>query len=104
MTTGQGLTANLAQHFHAISKTVPQNWKITKLTGWQNGAYLLPNGEMIGEPHGPIYFTEKSGASLGYTTSGTLESWQREIADNLKGNHSMMLGVAVALSAQCWQS
>ncbi|CAM3005950.1 DUF927 domain-containing protein [Glaesserella parasuis] len=99
MTTGQGLTANLAQHFHAISKTVPQNWKITKLTGWQNGAYLLPNGEMIGEPHSPIYFTEKSGASLGYTTSGTLESWQREIADNLKGNHSMMLGVAVALSA-----
>lgn len=99
MTTGQGLTANLAQHFHAISKTVPQNWKITKLTGWQNGAYLLPSGEMIGEPQSPIYFTEKSGASLGYTTMGTLESWQREIADNLKGNHSMMLGIAVALSA-----
>lgn len=99
MTTGQGLTANLAQHFHALSKTVPHNWKITKLTGWQNGAYLLPNGEMIGEPHSPIFFAEKSGASLGYTTSGTLESWQREIADNLKGNHSMMLGVAVALAA-----
>lgn len=99
MTQGQGLTANLTQHFHNISKSVPHNWKIAKLTGWQNGAYLLPSGEMIGEPHSPIYFADKSGASLGYTTKGTLESWQKAIAANVLGNHSMMLGIAVALAA-----
>ncbi|OOH88711.1 hypothetical protein BMT54_08390 [Pasteurellaceae bacterium 15-036681] len=99
MTQGQGLTANLTEHFHAQSKAVPNDWRVTNLKGWQSGAYILPNGEMIGEADKPLYFSEKSGASEGYTTSGTLESWQKEIADNLRGNHSMMLGVAVALSA-----
>ncbi|WP_439287105.1 DUF927 domain-containing protein [Lonepinella sp. BR2357] len=99
MTQGQGLVSKLTDHFHQISQQMPTNWKITKLSGWQNGAYLLPNGEMIGEPTSPIYFTNQSSKSLGYTTGGTLESWQNEIAQNVRGNSSMMLGVAVALSA-----
>ncbi|WP_241010262.1 DUF927 domain-containing protein [Aggregatibacter actinomycetemcomitans] len=99
MTQGQGLIGKLTEHFHNISNTAPCDYKITKLAGWQNGAYLLPSGEMIGEPTSPIFFTEKSGADLGYTVSGTLESWQQEIANNVKGNPSMMIGVAVALAA-----
>jgi hypothetical protein len=69
------------------------------VTGWLNGAYLLPNGEIIGTPLKPIYFTDRSSSSLGYTTSGTLADWQREIAQNVRGNASMMIGVAVALAA-----
>ena len=99
MTQGQGLIGKLTEHFHNLSMNTQCNYKITKLAGWQNGAYLLPSGEMIGEPTSPIFFTEKSGADLGYTVSGTLESWQREIANNVKGNPSMMIGVAVALAA-----
>lgn len=99
MTQGQGLIGKLTEYFHNLSMNTQCNYKITKLAGWQNGAYLLPSGEMIGEPTRPIFFTEKSGADLGYTVSGTLESWQREIANNVKGNPSMMIGVAVALAA-----
>ncbi|WP_241009245.1 DUF927 domain-containing protein [Aggregatibacter actinomycetemcomitans] len=99
MTQGQGLIGKLTEHFHNLSNTAPCDYKITKLAGWQNGAYLLPSSEMIGEPTSPIFFTEKSGADLGYTVSGTLESWQQEIANNVKGNPSMMIGVAVALAA-----
>ncbi|WP_053067780.1 DUF927 domain-containing protein [Muribacter muris] len=99
MVQGAGLTAKLTEHFHALSKAVPHNWKITALAGWQNGAYLLPTGEMIGQPQSPIYFTKKSIDTLGYNTAGTLESWQTEIAGNVRGNHSMMLGIATALSA-----
>ena len=99
MTQGQGLIGKLTEHFHNLSMNTQCNYKITKLAGWQNGAYLLPSGEMIGEPTSPIFFTEKSGADLGYTVSGTLESWQREIANNVKGNPSMMIGVAVAFAA-----
>lgn len=99
MTQSAGLTGKLTDHFHLVSKTAPKNWKITALAGWQNGAYLLPQGEMIGTPKTPIYFTKKSVDNLGYTTKGTLESWQKEIADNVKGNSSMMLGIATALTA-----
>ncbi|TCT13731.1 putative DNA primase/helicase [Bibersteinia trehalosi] len=99
MSQSAGLTGKLAEHFHMMSKTVPSNWKITALAGWQNGAYILPNGEMIGEPKSPVYFTKKTMDNLGYTSKGTLESWQAEIADNVRGNQSMMLGIATALTA-----
>lgn len=97
--TNESYLNKLADHFHAISKTTPRNWKVTALAGWQNGAYLLPNGEMIGEPNSPVYFTQKTMDSLGYTTKGTLESWKSEIAGNIRGNYSMMIGIATALTA-----
>lgn len=98
MTQGAGLTQRLTEHFHFKGDHFTQ-WTITNVTGWINGAYLLPNGEIIGTPTKPIYFTDRSSSSLGYITSGTLADWQREIAQNVKGNSSMMLGVAVALAA-----
>lgn len=98
MTQGSGLTQRLTEHFHFNGDHTTQ-WTVTNVTGWINGAYLLPNGEIIGEPHKPIYFTGKSSSSLGYTTKGTLNDWQQEIARNVRGNASMMIGVAVALAA-----
>ena len=98
MTQGSGLTQRITEHFHFNGDHFTQ-WTITNVTGWLNGAYLLPNGEIIGTPSKPIYFTDRSSSSLGYTTSGTLADWQREISQNVRGNTSMMLGVAVALAA-----
>ena len=98
MTQGSGLTQRLTEHFHFNGDHFTQ-WTITNVTGWLNGAYLLPNGEIIGTPLKPIHFTDRSSSSLGYTTSGTLADWQREIAQNVRGNASMMIGVAVALAA-----
>ncbi|RKR71081.1 putative DNA primase/helicase [Otariodibacter oris] len=74
-------------------------WTITNATGWQNGAYILPNGEIIGTPETPVLFRSQSASFAGYDTKGTLESWQEEIAQYVNKNPSMMLGVAVALSA-----
>ncbi len=96
--TAKNLTNHLVEHFHVLSRQAPF-WKVTASTGWQNSAYLLPSGEIIGEPSKPIYFNGESGSASGYRTKGTLNDWQREIAQNLKGNTSMMLGVAVALAA-----
>ena len=98
MTQGSGLTQKLTEHFHFNGNHFTQ-WTITNVTGWLNGAYLLPNGEIIGAPSKTIYLTDRSSSSLGYTTSGTLADWQREIAQNVRGNASMMIGVAVALAA-----
>lgn len=74
-------------------------YRVVNATGWQSGAYILPNGEVIGEPKTPVFFVGQSANNKGYGVSGSIESWQQEIASNVAGNPFMMLGVAVALSA-----
>lgn len=97
MSTSEQLK-NLVDYFHIQGENKPE-WIITNKTGWNGGAYLLPNGEIIGEPEKPVIFTEKSGSKEGYTTKGTLESWRQEIARHIEGNASMMLGIATALAS-----
>lgn len=76
-------------------------YQIVNETGWQSdfNAYVLPSGEVLRKPERPLYFNSKSTTSTGYQAKGTLSDWQREIGQYLKGNHSMMLGVACSLSA-----
>ncbi|MFC1011006.1 DUF927 domain-containing protein [Pasteurella multocida] len=96
--TAKSLTQHLVEHFHSFSERV-EKWTVTHCTGWHNGAYLLPNGEIIGNSTTPIIFKNKSASATGYDTSGTLESWQNEIAQYVNKNTSMMLGIATALSS-----
>lgn len=97
ITTKTALRNELADYLqNAGDRTL---WTITNATGWQNGAYILPNGEIIGQPETPVLFRSQSASFGGYTPQGTLESWQSEIAHYVKGNPSMMLAVSVALSA-----
>ncbi|MGX3021516.1 DUF927 domain-containing protein [Ursidibacter sp. B-7004-1] len=99
VTTKNSLRNELADYLQNHNKGNRQLWTITNATGWQKGAFILPNGEVIGEPETPVLFRSQSSSFAGYDTKGTLESWQSEIAMNVYQNPSMMLGVAVALSA-----
>jgi len=74
-------------------------WMIANASGWQNGAYILPDGSVIGEPESPVIFNGRSGAARGYTVSGTAESWREHVAALARGNSSMILGIACALAA-----
>ncbi|MEF3111347.1 DUF927 domain-containing protein [Raoultella sp. WB_B2P2-3] len=74
-------------------------WIITHTTGWHHGAYIMPDGEVIGDPETPILFNGRSAASSGYAVAGTAVSWRDSVARLAGGNPSMMLGVAAALSA-----
>lgn len=76
-----------------------QEWIISHTTGWHHGAYIMPDGEIIGNPAIPILFNGRSAASSGYTVAGTADSWRDSVAMLAGGNPSMMLGVAAALSA-----
>ncbi len=76
-----------------------QEWLISHTTGWHHGAYIMPDGEIIGNPAMPILFNGRSAASSGYTVAGTADSWRDSVAMLAGGNPSMMLGVAAALSA-----
>ncbi|HHO0430850.1 DUF927 domain-containing protein [Klebsiella pneumoniae] len=76
-----------------------REWIITHTTGWHDGAYVMPDGEVVGDPETPILFNGRSAASSGYAIAGTTATWRDSVARLAGGNPSMMLGVAAALSA-----
>ncbi|MEI9629738.1 DUF927 domain-containing protein, partial [Phytobacter diazotrophicus] len=75
-----------------------QEWRISHTSGWHHGAYIMPDGEVIGEPETPILFNGRSAAAGGYAIAGTPESWRDTVARLCTGNPSMMLGVAASLA------
>lgn len=98
ITTKSGLRATLADWLQSQAHK-GEIWRIAQATGWQCGAYLMPDGYIIGTPEIPVLFNGRSSAASGYTTSGTPEGWRDSVAHLAVGNYSMMTGVAAALAA-----
>ncbi|EEW5075292.1 DUF927 domain-containing protein [Escherichia coli] len=76
-----------------------EEWQLSTNAGWHFGAYIMPDGSVIGESEKPILFTGKSAAINGYSVAGTAESWRDSVARLAGGNPFMMLGIATSLSA-----
>ncbi|MGK4330658.1 DUF927 domain-containing protein [Lonsdalea quercina] len=74
-------------------------WRVAHATGWQCGAYIMPDGEIIGTPDKPVLFSGRSSAAAGYTVKGTADSWRNSVARLVAGNYSMMTGIGAALAA-----
>ncbi|EEW2050774.1 DUF927 domain-containing protein, partial [Escherichia coli] len=74
-------------------------WRVAHATGWQCGAYIMPDGEIIGTPENPVLFSGRSSAAAGYTVSGSAKSWRDNVARLAFGNYSMMTGIGAALAA-----
>lgn len=98
VTTKSGLRATLADWLQGQAHK-GDIWRIAQATGWQCGAYLMPDGDIIGTPEIPVLFNGRSSAASGYTTRGTAEGWRDSVAHLADGNYSMMTGVAAALAA-----
>ncbi|MGY9520975.1 DUF927 domain-containing protein [Citrobacter freundii] len=98
VTTKSGLRATLADWLQGQAHK-GEVWRIAQATGWQCGAYLMPDGDIIGTPEIPVLFNGRSSAASGYTTRGTAEGWRDSVAHLADGNYSMMTGVAAALAA-----
>lgn len=74
-------------------------WRVAQATGWQRGAYIMPDGEIIGNPDMPVLFNGRSSAAAGYTNKGSVDSWRESVARLVSGNYSMMTGIGAALAA-----
>lgn len=96
--TNESHLNKLAEHFH-LSGNHTTKWTVTETTGWQNGAYLLPSGEVLGQVESPVLFKNKDDGETPYKTKGSLEDWQQEIGDNVRNNPYMMLSVACSLAS-----
>jgi len=97
VTTRSGLRAILADWLQRSGAR--ELWRISHATGWQCGAYIMPDGEIIGTPETPVLFSGRSSAAAGYSVKGSAESWRDNVARLAEGNWSMMTGIAAALSA-----
>lgn len=67
--------------------------------GWNLGAYILPSGELIGEPSGPLFYNGDRSHAHAYRSRGTLETWRNEVARLCSGNSRPMLAIGASLAA-----
>ncbi|WP_422824371.1 DUF927 domain-containing protein [Xenorhabdus bharatensis] len=97
VTTKNHLRAILGDWF--IRNPAQETWSVTTKTGWHKGAYIMPDGSIIGKPEQPVLFVGGSASANAYTVSGTAESWRKHVATLANNNPFMMLGIATALAA-----
>lgn len=67
--------------------------------GWNLGAYVLPSGEVIGQPSAPLFYNGDRSHAPAYRARGTIESWRENVANLSSGNSRPMLAIGAALAA-----
>ncbi|EMC1692627.1 DUF927 domain-containing protein [Salmonella enterica] len=97
ITTSAHLLNKLAEYLQRQGERTM--WEVTSTAGWHCGAYVMPDGEVIGVPDRPVAFCGGSAAIRGYVVRGNPPDWRENVAALMRGNHSMMLGVLTGLAA-----
>ena len=67
--------------------------------GWNHGAYVLPSGEVIGNPDTPLFYNGDRSHAHAYQPKGSIESWRNVVAKLCAGNSRPMLAIGAALAA-----
>lgn len=76
-------------------------WKVTDVAGWHNDdAYILPNGDIIGETDN-IYFNGKISYNkkIGYKPKGSIKKWKDNVGRYAEGNSRLCLMLGAAFAA-----
>lgn len=76
------------------------DWRITDVAGWHDDAYILPNGEIVGN-NCNLFFNAKikPNKRRAYNASGTLEEWKQHIGRYAAGNSRFCLALGAAFAA-----
>lgn len=72
---------------------------VTETGGWTHGAYVLPNGEVLGKASTPLFYRGDKSGTTAYSPKGTIEQWRDSVARLAHGNTRPMLSLAVAFAA-----
>jgi putative DNA primase/helicase len=97
ITAKSSLRATLADWLQRSSPN--KLWLISHSTGWHHGAYVMPDGDIIGSPEQPVLFSGRTSATSGYIRKGTSESWREHVARLANGNYCMMIAIGAAFAA-----
>lgn len=72
----------------------------TAKTGWhKSGAFVLPNNVIGGND---IRYQDSGKAATIFSSQGSLEAWQKEVAALCVGNPVLILSVCCALAGPLW--
>lgn len=97
VTTSNTLRAHLGNYMQLSGDD--RVWRVVSRSGWQHGAYVLPNAEVVGNPVEPVFFNNHSASANAYRISGSTAEWREQVGTLAQGNICMMLGVACSLAA-----
>ncbi|MFL9996119.1 DUF927 domain-containing protein [Paraburkholderia sediminicola] len=82
-----------------LQKEGAQDWyEITNLPGWQHGAYVLPNGEVIGTPTTCMFYNGGTPKKATYEPAGTLQTWRDTVGLMARENPLVASAVACSLA------
>lgn len=94
-----GKRRHLLRYLVASVSHVPRRVRQVDATGWHRGAFVMPDGAVIGQAQGePVCFAGPRGAMVRKPTGGTLEGWQSEVAAQAVGEPFLAFAVSVAFA------
>ncbi|HGW4195789.1 TPA: DUF927 domain-containing protein [Escherichia coli] len=93
------LMSETAYDLHGSPCGVLPEWDVADKPGWRGGAYLLPDGDMIGDVGNVIadFKLRSNHADVG--VCGTVDSWVENVGRLLYGNDSPTLALGVAMAS-----
>jgi len=72
--------------------------EIVTMAGWQHGAYVLPNGDLIGTPTRQIFYNGGTPKESAYTPAGSLETWRDTVGAMARENPLVAAAIACSFA------
>lgn len=72
--------------------------RLVEALGWHDGAFVLPDGQTVGQVGEPVRFSGEGSALLRRATGGTFEGWKNHVAANAVGEPRLAFAIACAFA------
>lgn len=77
---------------------VSRRIRLVDTLGWQEGAFILPSGEAIGNPSETVRYSGEAAGRRAHATRGNLEGWKDGVARFAVGNPRLAFALACAFA------
>ncbi|KXU91079.1 hypothetical protein CI15_00325 [Paraburkholderia monticola] len=82
-----------------LQKEGGDDWyEIVSLSGWQQGCYVMPNGDMVGTPTKRIFYNGGTPKKATYEPAGSLQTWRDTVGHLARENPLVVAAVACSLA------
>jgi len=88
----------LLRYFCLAIDRIKARARLVDSLGWQGGAFVLPDGQTIGQTEEAVRYAGDTLVPRACATSGTLAGWQQEVARYAVGNPHLAFGLACAFA------
>jgi uncharacterized protein (DUF927 family) len=93
-----GPRKHLLRYLSQAATRISRRVRSVDSLGWQGRAFILPNGETVGDPLEPVRFVGETPGTRDQARAGTLDNWKSEVASYAVGNPRLAFGIACAFA------